>query len=97
MTSYITQENSIVQSAVKTLIGITIPSSAGIASDRTIPALAALYTFVTFAASGAFSAAGQAMGRKAGLDTDRKSHTFFVVQVVLPPLVLNISLSICLS
>ena len=46
----------------------------GVAPGRTIPALTALYLFVTFGASGAFSVAGQAMGRREGLDnsTPRK-------------------------
>jgi uncharacterized MAPEG superfamily protein len=41
-----------------------------------IPALAALYTFATFGASGAFSAAGQAMSRPEGLDNNEpRRHT----------------------
>lgn len=39
-------------------------------SGRTIPAIAALYVFWTYGASGALSAAGQAMGRKQGLDSN---------------------------
>lgn len=39
-------------------------------SGRTIPALSALYVFWTFGASGAISAAGQAMGREEGLDNN---------------------------
>lgn len=41
-----------------------------ITSGRAIPALSALYLFWTFGASGAISAAGQAMGRAEGLDND---------------------------
>lgn len=37
-------------------------------SGRAIPAISALYVFWTYGASGALSAAGQAMGRKEGLD-----------------------------
>lgn len=37
-------------------------------SGRAIPAISVLYVFWTFGASGALSAAGQAMGRKEGLD-----------------------------
>lgn len=40
------------------------------ASGRAIPALSALYIFWTFGASGALSAAGQAMARPEGLDND---------------------------
>lgn len=50
----------------------------GVAPGRTIPALTAIYVFWTFGASGAISAAGQAMGRREGLDnnTPRKHvHT----------------------
>ncbi|KAF2762529.1 hypothetical protein EJ05DRAFT_534070 [Pseudovirgaria hyperparasitica] len=39
-------------------------------SDRTIPALSALYMFLTFGATGAVSAAGQAMSRSEGLDNN---------------------------
>lgn len=42
----------------------------GVAPGRTIPALTALYVFATFGASGALSAAGQAMGRREGLDNN---------------------------
>jgi uncharacterized MAPEG superfamily protein len=41
-----------------------------ITSGRAIPALATLYLFWTFGASGAISAAGQAMGRREGLDNE---------------------------
>lgn len=44
-----------------------VPGYTG-ASGRIIPALSALYVFMTFGASGAISAAGQAMGRPEGLD-----------------------------
>lgn len=37
-------------------------------AGRTIPAISAIYVFWAFGGSGAFSAAGQAMGRKEGLD-----------------------------
>jgi uncharacterized MAPEG superfamily protein len=36
--------------------------------DRLIPVISALYVFFTFGATGAFSAAGQAMARPTGLD-----------------------------
>lgn len=46
------------------------------ATGRVIPALSALYIFVAFGASGAVSAAGQAMGRSEGLDNDEpRKHT----------------------
>jgi hypothetical protein len=41
-----------------------------ITSGRAIPALSAIYLFWTFGASGAISAAGQAMAREEGLDND---------------------------
>lgn len=68
-TSYLTAPDSICQSLVHALIkllpGIDTPT---ITSGRAIPALSALYLFWTFGASGALSAAGQAMGRRDGLD-----------------------------
>ena len=42
----------------------------GVSASRTIPALSALYIFATFGATGAISAAGQAMAREEGLDND---------------------------
>jgi uncharacterized MAPEG superfamily protein len=65
ITSFITKPDSILQSLVQ---GVCKLIPGGVANGRTIPALSALYIFMTFGASGAFSAAGQAMGRKEGLD-----------------------------
>ena len=65
ITSFITKPDSILQSLVQ---GVCKLVPGGVAAGRTIPALSALYIFMTFGASGAFSAAGQAMGRKEGLD-----------------------------
>jgi uncharacterized MAPEG superfamily protein len=42
----------------------------GVAPGRTIPALTALYVFWTFGLSGSVSAAGQAMARREGLDSN---------------------------
>lgn len=71
LTSYLTKPNSICQSLthalIKVLPGVGISS---ITSGRAIPALSALYLFWTFGASGAASAAGQAMAREEGLDND---------------------------
>ena len=71
LTSYLTKPNSIVQSLthalIKVLPGVGVSS---ITSGRAIPALSALYLFWTFGASGAASAAGQAMAREEGLDND---------------------------
>lgn len=71
LTSYLTNPNSICQSLthalIKLLPGVGVSS---ITSGRAIPALSALYLFWTFGASGAASAAGQAMGREEGLDND---------------------------
>ncbi|KAF3039227.1 hypothetical protein E8E12_008999 [Didymella heteroderae] len=71
LTSYLTKPNSIVQSLthalIKVLPGVGVNS---ITSGRAIPALSALYLFWTFGASGAASAAGQAMAREEGLDND---------------------------
>lgn len=64
-----TAENGVVQKAMETLIAL-IPGSSGIAKDRMIPALSAWYIFVTFAATGAGSVAGQAMSRKAPFDNN---------------------------
>lgn len=71
LTSYLTNPNSICQSLthalIKLLPGVGVSS---ITSGRAIPALSALYLFWTFGASGAASAAGQAMAREEGLDND---------------------------
>ncbi|KNG51177.1 membrane protein [Stemphylium lycopersici] len=71
VTTYFTKPDSVCQSLVHALIkllpGVT---AASITSGRAIPALSALYLFWTFGASGALSAAGQAMGRTEGLDND---------------------------
>lgn len=71
VTSYLTKPDSIVQSLTHALVKL-LPgvSAAAITSGRAIPALSALYLFWTFGASGALSAAGQAMGREEGLDND---------------------------
>jgi hypothetical protein len=71
LTSYLTKPDSIVQSLthalIKLLPGVGVNS---ITAGRAIPALSALYLFWTFGASGAASAAGQAMAREDGLDND---------------------------
>ncbi|RYO31467.1 hypothetical protein AA0113_g10097 [Alternaria arborescens] len=69
VTSYLTKPNSVMQSLVHALIKL-IPgvTTTAITSGRAIPALSAIYLFWTFGASGALSAAGQAMGREEGLD-----------------------------
>ncbi|KAL5399660.1 hypothetical protein PMIN03_001913 [Paraphaeosphaeria minitans] len=71
LTSYLTKPDSVLQKLSETLIklvpGVGISS---ISSGRAIPALSAIYIFWTFGASGAASAAGQAMGREEGLDND---------------------------
>lgn len=77
LTSYLTKPNSIVQSLthalIKVLPGVSVNS---ITSGRAIPALSALYLFWTFGASGAASAAGQAMAREEGFDNDHpRKHT----------------------
>ncbi|KAF2855159.1 hypothetical protein T440DRAFT_386183 [Plenodomus tracheiphilus IPT5] len=71
VTSYLTKPDSIVQSLTHALIKL-LPGvgTTAITSGRAIPALSALYLFWTFGASGAISAAGQAMGRNEGLDND---------------------------
>lgn len=71
LTSYLTKPDSICQSLthalIKLLPGVGVSS---ITAGRAIPALSALYLFWTFGASGAASAAGQAMARDEGLDND---------------------------
>ncbi|KAK3203386.1 hypothetical protein GRF29_112g1135042 [Pseudopithomyces chartarum] len=71
LTSYLAKPNGVVQklseSLVKLVPGIGISS---ISSGRAIPALSAIYLFWTFGASGAASAAGQAMAREDGLDNN---------------------------
>lgn len=55
------------ESLIKLVPGIGISS---ISNGRAIPALSAIYLFWTFGASGAASAAGQAMAREDGLDNN---------------------------
>ncbi|KAL5119964.1 hypothetical protein ACEQ8H_002062 [Pleosporales sp. CAS-2024a] len=71
VTSLVTKPDSIIQSLTHALVKL-LPgvSTAAITSGRAIPALSALYLFWTFGASGAASAAGQAMGRQLGLDNE---------------------------
>ncbi|CAG8137976.1 unnamed protein product [Penicillium nalgiovense] len=64
----ITKPESTVQKLIETLIDYTVGSD--VASGRTIPALAVLYAFWTFAGSGSLSVAGQAMSRPNGLGND---------------------------
>ncbi|KAF1829058.1 hypothetical protein BDW02DRAFT_185056 [Decorospora gaudefroyi] len=64
---------SLVHALIKLLPGVT---PAAITSGRAIPALSAIYLFWTFGASGAISAAGQAMGRTQGFDNNHpRKHT----------------------
>jgi len=71
LTTYLTKPDSVMQSLVHALIKL-LPGvdAASITGGRAIPALSAIYLFWTFGASGAISAAGQAMGRSEGLDMD---------------------------
>ena len=61
------------QSFVEAVIRL-VPGTANIPKDRIVPALSALYIFMTFGATGAASAAGQGMAREGGLDDNRKSN-----------------------
>ncbi|CAN8104828.1 unnamed protein product [Discula destructiva] len=67
ITSSITKADSTVQALIHGVLRL-IPG--GVAPGRAIPALTALYVFMTFGASGALSAAGQAMSRREGLDNN---------------------------
>lgn len=67
ITSAITKPNGLMQSLITGFLNF-LPG--GVAPGRTIPALSALYVFSTFGATGAFSAAGQAMARRDGLDSN---------------------------
>ncbi|EMD87363.1 hypothetical protein COCC4DRAFT_134215 [Bipolaris maydis ATCC 48331] len=71
VTTYLTAPESICQSLVHAIIKL-LPgiNTTGITSGRAIPALSTLYLFWTFGASGALSAAGQAMGRREGMDNN---------------------------
>jgi len=71
LTSFLTKENSTIQKLGEVLINL-IPgvASSSVTSGSAIPALSAIYLFWTFGASGAASAAGQAMARREGLDND---------------------------
>lgn len=59
------QPGGIIEKATNAIVTVITGNST---SDRAVPALAALYLFWTFGATGAFSAAGQAMTRQAGLE-----------------------------
>ncbi|KAK2605463.1 hypothetical protein N8I77_008297 [Diaporthe amygdali] len=67
ITSSITKTDGVLQGLIQGILKL-IPG--GVAPGRTIPALTALYLFMTFGASGALSAAGQAMSRREGLDNN---------------------------
>ena len=67
ITSFMTKPEGVLQGLVQGTLKL-IPG--GVAAGRTVPALSALYLFMTFGASGAISAAGQAMGREEGLDNN---------------------------
>jgi len=67
VTSYITAPGGVLQSFVEAAVRL-VPGTANIPTDRVLPALSALYIFVTFGATGAFSAAGQSMASEKGLD-----------------------------
>ncbi|KAJ4415850.1 hypothetical protein N0V82_007110 [Gnomoniopsis sp. IMI 355080] len=68
ITSSITKADGLLQSLIQGTLKLLIPG--GVAPGRTIPALTALYLFMTFGATGALSAAGQAMARREGLDNN---------------------------
>lgn len=72
MTSYISKEDGIVQKLVEAVVRI-VPGTANISQDRIVSALSALYIFVTFAGTGAVSAAGQAAATEGGWDNNRIS------------------------
>ena len=84
ITTYITAPNGVFQSFVEATIRL-VPGTANIPKDRIIPALSALYIFVTFGATGAASGAGQAMARENGLDNNRTSslNVYFCDSVCL--------------
>ncbi|RMZ84774.1 hypothetical protein DV737_g934, partial [Chaetothyriales sp. CBS 132003] len=67
ISSYITKPGGIVQIVVQETLKL-IPG--GVAADRTIPALTALYTFVTFVGTAVLSVAGQAMSRAEQFDNN---------------------------
>lgn len=71
ITSSITKTDGVFQSLIQGALDF-FPG--GVAPGRTIPALTALYVFMTFGASGAISAAGQAMARREGLDNNPRKH-----------------------
>lgn len=67
ITSSVTKPDSLLQGLIQGTLKL-LPG--GVAPGRTIPAVTALYLFMTFGASGALSAAGQAMARREGLDNN---------------------------
>lgn len=71
ITSSITKTDGVFQSLIQGALDF-FPG--GVAPGRTIPALTALYVFMTFGASGAISVAGQAMARREGLDNNPRKH-----------------------
>ena len=73
ITTYITAPGGVLQSFVEAAVRI-VPGTADIPKDRIVPALSALYIFMTFGVTGAASGAGQAMAREGGLDDNRRSN-----------------------
>jgi hypothetical protein len=73
LTSYFTGPNSAFESVVHAFYRVLLPNSANIPADRVIPALATIYTFWTFAATGALSAAGVNAAYKEGMDMNSKT------------------------
>lgn len=80
VTSWLSRPNGILSKAIGAVASVVLipgsgSSTSSVPADRIIPALSTVYIFWTFGASGAFSAAGQAMSRPAGLD-DRNPREF---------------------
>jgi len=67
VTSWLAQPGGVLEKATNAIVSAITGEST---SDRAVPALAALYLFWAFGATGAFSAAGQAMSRQEGLDSN---------------------------
>ncbi|MCJ1447716.1 MAG: hypothetical protein MMC23_008227 [Stictis urceolatum] len=68
VTTYLTKPGGAFESVLQAYLRVLLPGAATVSSDRLIPAMTAVYAFFTFAATGAFSAAGVAAAHEEGMD-----------------------------
>lgn len=84
VTSYITQQGGVFEKIVDTLVNTigfigTAGAQTTIAPGRSIPALGALYLFLTYAMTGAVAVGARASATPKGHDNNRKSSEQYLV------------------